>query len=209
MKSVCVLSIGAALALTAAASAAPIFAGGAIIFPAAEPDVPAGANLVDSVTNPFASALYSGTVTSRVYTNDVTNPNGLNALTFVYIITSNPTSSNGIARFTVNGYAGFNVDVSYRAPITGVIPYFEDRQSTGDVIGWSFGNVGPGYSLIMPGMTTTWLVAQTNATDYRTVISNVIDGSVTAVNAFGPQIPTPGAAALFGAGLLASSRRRR
>src|SRR5438270_9974103 len=63
-----------------------------------------------SLTSPFATVDLSGSVTTDVYANDVSNPFG--GLTFVYTIHSNPTSTDSIGRATVNDYAGLSVDAS-------------------------------------------------------------------------------------------------
>jgi len=194
----------AALAVAGSALAAPIGPGGTLFLAPAEP-MPGGA-LVSPVLNlPFATGFYSGTLTSYVLAGDPTNP--LGGLTFVYVVTNNAGSAHSLGRLTVNGYAGFGTDASYVAA-TGIDPLFIDRQANGDSLGFSFSNA-MAHSLIIPGGMSSVLVIQTDASQFRLSIANVINGAVTQVDTWAPAVPTPGAAALAGLGFLAAGRRRR
>lgn len=201
----CVLSI-AALAFAAPALAAPIGPGGTLFLPAGEAEPFAGSTVVAAQTLPFATAFYSGTLTSVVLAGDTTNP--LGGLTFVYIMRNDATSANSLARLTVNGYAGWGTDASWSTLFPGIDPLFIDRQANGDSLGFSFSNA-LGHSLITPGASSAVLIIQTNAPWYTNTIANVIDGAVTQVDTYAPAIPTPGAAVLAATGLVVASRRRR
>lgn len=200
----CVLSI-AAMAVAAPALAAPIGPGGTLFFAPGEGEPFAGSTVLATMTLPFATAFYTGTLTSTVLAGDVTNP--LGGLTFVYVVHNNAGSQNSLARLTVNGYAGWGTDASFSTLFPGTVPLFIDRQANGDSLGFSFSNA-LGHSLILPGTDSAVLIIQTNAPAFRVNIANVIDGAVTQVDTFSP-IPTPGAAALMGLGMLATARRRR
>ncbi|MFT3686674.1 MAG: hypothetical protein QM783_17435 [Phycisphaerales bacterium] len=202
------VSAFAAFAIVAPALAAPIGPGGTLFLAPGEAEPFLGSNLLANITLPFATPFYTGTLTSAVLTGDATNPYGMNALTFVYIVHNDPNSAHALARLTVNGYAGFLTDASYSTLGPGTIPLFIDRQANGDSLGFSFSSA-MGHSLIQPGTDSAVLIIQTNATLFRENIANVIDGAVTQVGTFAPVIPTPGAIALAGAGMLAAGRRRR
>lgn len=204
-----VLSI-AALALVAPAMASPIGPGGTLFMAPGENEPFVGSTLVaGGVAVPFATAFYTGTLTTYVLAGDTTNPYG--GLTFVYVMHNNAGSANALARLTVNGYAGWLTDASYStAPYlpAGTNPLFIDRQANGDSLGFSFSNA-LGHSLVLPGTDSSFLVIQTNAPSFVANIANVIDGAVTQVDTFAPAIPTPGSAVLAVAGLVVASRRRR
>lgn len=201
------------LAVSSAAFASPVIPGQTDL--PASPEIPDG--LVGTlVGGPLVSAFndvngfYSGTVTSRVYTNDPTNPFGPNGLTFVYEVSSNAVSVNSLGRFTALGFGGLPTDVSFNPALGGVTPYQQDRDNTGMVIGWSFGNipVPGGVGPIGPGQFSALLVVQVPATQINVSTGNVIDGSIATMDILAP-IPTPGAGALLGLGTLAALRRRR
>src|SRR5690606_30698226 len=122
-------------------SAAPLLPGSALLAPA-EPDpnggvVLASLNATFSGTDTSTGRFFSGVLTSQVISGDLNNP--LGGLTFTYQFTIDPESTTSIARFTIDPFDDFDVDVSYLAG-TGVIPHIVDRTSTGDVIGFSFTN---------------------------------------------------------------------
>ena len=201
----CVLSI-AALSLCAPAIAAPIGPGGTLFVAQGQAEPFAGSTVLANMTLPFSTPFYSGTLTSIVLAGDTTNPYG--GLTFVYIVNNDATSAHSLGRLTVNGYAGFLTDASWSTLLAGIDPLFIDRQLNGDSLGFGFSSA-MAHSLIVPGGASAPLIIQTDAPSWRYSIANVINGAVTQVETFAPAIPTPGAAALAGAGLLVSTRRRR
>ena len=86
-----------------------------------------------------------------------------------------------------------------------VFPITADRNALGDVVGFSFNP--PDGAKIQPGQTSAILIVSTNATDFTTGFSNVIDGGVTTVASFEPagpatRVPEPASLVLLGSGLL-------
>jgi PEP-CTERM motif len=200
-----VLTILLVLASATLAQAAPMNPGDTLFPAPGEPDPVGAALVVSSGALGFASANYTGTLTSNVYTNDASNPYGLGALTFTYLVADDATSINSLERLTVNGYTGFLTDASYQTPAAGVAPTLIDR-GTADVVGFSFAGFGPG--VILPGQHSALLVVQTNATSYTTTIASVQDGTIAQVATYSPA-PEPASLALTAIGLLAVARRRR
>jgi hypothetical protein len=156
---------------------------------------------------PFVSATFNGTLTSTVYLGDATNPYG--GLTFTYQLTNNsaPAPAGDIDRLTINDYAGFIVDGSYRAKnANDVPPTLVDRGVSGDVIGFSFlnlpGNLGNGP--LHKGFTSALLVLQTDALNFQQTLVAVIDGSTVIVPSFSPSrnIPEPSSLILAAFGLV-------
>jgi MYXO-CTERM domain-containing protein len=162
---------------------------------------------IASLNSPFTSGAYTGNLNVVVLQGDATNP--LGGLTFVYTLSNNAGSEDAINRLTLAGFAGWQVDASYDIASMGVVPFDIDRSNgSGNVIGVDFQQNASTVPLT-PGTTGRRIVVQTNAPAFREIIANVIDGSVTSVTTLGPNIPTPGAAALLGLGALAAGRRRR
>jgi hypothetical protein len=168
----------------------------------------------------FAAPGYTGTLTSTVYDGDATNPFGLTALTFTYLLTNNPTSTHELHRFTVSSYQSFATDVSYSSLFLGQPPTFIDRNPLGDVVGFSFPTaippvlVGPG--ALAPGMTSALMIIQTDATRFTLTTASVINGSTTSVLSLAPFkiVPEPstlalGALGLIGTVAIAIRKRRR
>jgi hypothetical protein len=184
-------------------------------FAVGEPDVgiPGGLIIAGGVPIPFVTATFAGTLTSTVISGDASNPYG--GLTFVYQVASVVGLPSGeIDRLTVNGYAGFLVDASYQSPpLAGLAPTVNNRDASGDVVGFSFIGLPLGAGTLQPGMTSALLVLQTDAQLYQPTIASVIDGSVAMVASFSPAVPEPGALALglfaIGAFLLCARRRGR
>ena len=127
-------------------------------------------------------------------------------------------------RLTVTGFTSWGTDVSYQTPVPAlhVAPTTNDRDSTGNVMGFSFSNpvfVGPplgtiGNGVLAPGETSALMVIQTNAPSFQPTVANVIDGSVTSLSSYAPAatIPEPATVTLAligGVGLMLVARRSR
>jgi hypothetical protein len=214
--------LAAALLLPGVADAAPL-AVGATQFPVAnEADPSAGAtDLVGfpPLVAPFVGFGFTGTLTSRVLTNEASNPNGPNALTFTYQLSNSAASAHVLHRLTVVHFFQVPIiaaDVSYQGASPGQAPTLADR-STSDVIGFSFADPIPGvpgvFGNIPPGGSSKLLVIQTSATMVQTSFASVINGTVAYVATYAPfTIPEPSAfvlAAVGLIGLLAVARRVR
>ena len=86
---------------------------------------PVGATLVHSAAVNFSALTFSGTLTSKVWSGDTSNPHG--GLTFTYELSNNLVSADPIDRFTLSSYAGFLVDASYNGP--GIVPTAVQRNA--------------------------------------------------------------------------------
>jgi hypothetical protein len=165
-----------------------------------------------SITQPLVSPSYSGTLTTTVTRGDTTNPFGLNALTFTYVL-SNNLGSHSVDRLSINGFDGFQVDASYQTPATGVIPAFVDREGgVGSAIGYSFASAPVGSGAVGPGTTSSVLVLQTNATSFVPSQAFVLNGFPASAGTFAP-VPEPAtlllaAGAIIGLVVHRLSRRR-
>ena len=124
------------------------------------------------VTTAFSNGTVSGSITASVFRG--TNSFGANNLTFVYQITNNATSSDGIIRGTAFNFTGFQTDVGYTATGsllvgghyvngTALAPSSVDRiQSSGDTVGFNFLNgIIPNIG-IRPGQTSFALIIETD-----------------------------------------------
>jgi hypothetical protein len=183
------------LACWTSAQGAPILIGGALLTPP-EPDPVAGV-LVGSTIQPFVTppgvGQFSGTLTTTVYQDDPSNPfAGIgdpdpthHGLTFVFQLHNDATSTTSLERMTSVDFTPFQTDVSYQ-PTIGLPPTSTDRSSGPPTLGWSFTGAPLGLGRVLPGLTTTPLVVQTNAPYFVDVLANVIDGSVVQVPTFGP-----------------------
>ena len=151
---------------------------------------------------------FTGTLTSAVYKNDTTNPYGLNAYTFTYLVAIDPSSISDIGRITINGYGGFSTDMSYDSSSAGTAPTLMDRSSaSGNTVGYTFG------THLTAGNTARLLVVQTNATDLTTSTLQTIDGVIASVTAYAPApaggVPEPATLSVAGIGAAALLLRRR
>lgn len=199
-----ILGAVAVVLISSAAQAAPIVAGGnAFALPEAGP---VGGTVVASLTVPLTTATFTGSLTSQVIAGDVTNPLGL---TFTYQIQNDVGSAHAITRMTVNGFLGSLTDMSYLNASGTIAPTLNDRDASGNVVGFRYVGAPIGPGTIAPGALTDLMVVQTDSLVYGNNLAIVIDGSVATVDSFAPRaIPEPvsAGAALLAAGLL---RRRR
>lgn len=199
--------------MSTTAQAAPVGLGESKIL-AAEAD-PSGASLLATTGwNAFTADTFVGSILSNVYTNDSSNPFGLDALTFTYQLKNTNTlpEQHDIERLTIGDYAGFATDISHVAG-TGDTTPFVKRSSDGDVIGFNFT-----FEALADGKTSTLLVVQTDAKTFGSTHASVIDGSVVSVLSVAPggvnAVPFPAAvwggfALLGGLGLTRHFRRRK
>lgn len=199
------LAFGGAVLAASSFGTAALIAPGVNTFSLPEPG-PVGATLVATLTVPLTTPTYTGTLTSEVFSGDVSNP--LGGLTFTYKIANDPSSAHAITRLAVNGFSGTLTDMSFLAGSGMFNPTLNDRDSTSNVVGFTYIGAPIGGGTIAPGSNTSLMVVQTNAAAFKRTIAITIDGSIATVDSFSPLVPEPASASalLVTAGLL---RRRR
>jgi hypothetical protein len=177
---------------------------------------PLGAGLIqDSGVQNFASVdggtSFTGSLRTRVYTNDAFNPFGANFLTFTYLIVNN--GPDPIEQLSTIDFSGYGTDVCFNnnpanLGVVGAIPFDVTRNSTGKILGWQFDPTGG--SALLAGGNSALLVVHTTATQHVQVQNSLINGSVATVMSFGPApVPEPASIGLIGIGLATLAIRRR
>jgi len=174
---------------------------------------PVGGIVVAQSSLPYVGADIQGTLVSKVWQGDPSNPFG--GLTFTYEILTGLGSSAPVESFTVGNYGQLLADVSFSAfpgggavAVPGVAPVYAGRTLTGNIISYDFSLFGnPG---IFPGQNSALLVVQTGVPFYATTIASVINAGSAQVLSFAPiAVPEPATFALFGAGALALMLARK
>lgn len=195
-----------AASLAVPALAVPLFPGDTA-FAIGEVDPVGGFVVAGGAPVPFATAQYSGTLTSTVISGDVSNPYG--GLTFTYLLTNDAVSLGEIERLTVNDFLGFLTDVSFQVPTLDLMPTLNNRSIAGDVVGFTFIGAPVGGGTLTPGTTSALLVIQTDAPLFAPTFASVIDGTVVSVPSWGPAVPEPSTLLLAGMGLASLPIMRR
>jgi hypothetical protein len=175
---------------------------------------PATGAILASVSAPFSSAGFAGTLTSAVVQNGST-------LDFYYQVANSANSLSSLGRETNFNFTGFNTSVFFRTDNAGgaagfvagtETPDTADRDNFG-VVGFNFlqGTAGAASGKIDPGETSSILVVRTDATLFAPGTSSVINGGAASVATFMPVIPEPATIGLLGAAtsLVMLNRRRR
>jgi hypothetical protein len=187
VKLVCLL----AFTLLLPVAQASVLSGGGSVAPS--PMFPGGSLL----------ATTSGTITTPTFSTDFTqwvfadpfNSWCVNCLDFVYQFTNNGPDIN--ERYSMSSFAGFQADVG-TSPFGINDPNTVNRSlGSGAVIGF---NYTPGIE-IQPGVTTPWLVIETDATAYKWGFVSAQDGTAGSARAYIPAVPEPSSLALVGGGL--------
>jgi hypothetical protein len=152
----------------------------------------------------FTALTFSGTLTSKVWTNDSSNPFG--GLTFTYELSNNLSSLDAIDRFTLSRYTGFQVDASYFG--AGIVPTEVRRTGSGNQISFDFS--GPSEGILVQGTSSPVLILQTDSAVWQVSNAGVINSSTVNVATFAPlAVPEPATAALFLLGAVALGMRRK
>jgi hypothetical protein len=221
----------AAIVFVAVPSAQAILAGtvptlpGDTVVPGLVASGTAPGTLLASLSVPYTATLGSpaGTFFSAVYRES------LGTLDFYYQVTNLDTSKCGgagqtpcdpIARVTAVSFLGSLTSLGFRLDggsfggpfVAGTVtPVTADRNSVGDVVGFSFNP--PDSRKVQPGQVSSVLIISTNATNFTSGNVSVIDGGTITLASFEPTpstvVPEPTSLLLVVGGLIGLAARRR
>lgn len=144
----------------------------------------------------FTSTAFTGTLTSKVWENDESNPWG--GLTFTYKLANNSDCRESLGLFALRGFSESLTDVNYSG--SGIAPRTATRSSNGNQITFGFFN-RHGDETLLPGDTSAWLVIQTCCTSWGLNQLVGLDSLEVIAPAFTPlAVPEPTSAAQIIAG---------
>ncbi len=163
-----------------------------------------------SSTETDSTDTWTATLMAAVY-SDPDNTFCTDCLDFVYQVTNEAGSTDGIGRVTAFNFTGFDVDAGFSptAPGSGGGSFVDGTDAPGlvdrltaDTVGFQFASSPT--APIAPGDTSNILIIETNATSYTTGIASAIDGGVASFNAYEPTVvPEPSLGLALGLGMVA------
>lgn len=109
----------------------------------------------------FTSATFTGTLTSKVWADDKSNPWG--GITFTYKLANNSDCRESLGLFALRGFSESLADVNYSG--SGIAPRTVSRSADANKITFGFFN-RHGDETLLPGNTSAWLVIQTGCTSW-------------------------------------------
>src|SRR6185369_12213928 len=137
---------------------------------------------------------FSGTLDTRVFSNDPNNVFGLGGLTFQYTINNSPNSPDGLERMTVNGWSTSLTLAVDNATSVGTPAYNATRGGgLGDTVGFNF-MLMPAFGIISPGGFGT-VIIQTPLSLWTSSFASILDGGSATAATFSP-VPEPSVLAL-------------
>ncbi len=156
---------------------------------ASEPD---DGHLLAQTNFTFTSASFTGTLTSKVWEDDESNPWG--GLTFTYKLANNSDCRESLGLFTLRGFEDLSTDVNYSG--SGIAPRTVSRSADGNQITFGFFD-RHGDETLFPGDASAWLVIQTGCTSWGLNQLVGLDALEVIGPAFTPvAVPEPTATAL-------------
>lgn len=187
LKGVSMLAVSAALVVLGSpfANATLLNPGSTIRLRSAyEPD---DGHLLAQTNFAFTSASFTGTLTSKVWTDDESNPWG--GLTFTYKLANNGDCGESLGLFALRGFAESLTDLNYSG--SGIAPRTVSRSTDGDQITFGFFN-RDGDETLHPGGTSARLVVQTGCTTWGLNQLVGLDSLEVIAPAFAPlAVPEP------------------
>jgi len=156
--------------------------------------------------NTFGQTAFTGVLTSYVFAYDDAGD-----LAFDYHVSNDATSADAINHFSVTDYTGFATAVANDTIVSGPpSAYFASRSASGDVVSFSFLNVGGDFSEIAPGQTSSDLLIFTDAKAFTAGSAQISDGGVATVETYAPQaVPEPISMSVLALGAVSMLRRRK
>lgn len=165
---------------------------------------PEDGRLLAQTNSTFTSAAFTGTLTSKVWADDESNPWG--GLTFSYRLANTSDCTESLGLLTLGGFADSLVDVNYSG--SGIAPRKVTRSVLGNTISFGFFD-RDGDDTLLPGDSSALLIIQTGCQTWGLNQLIGMDALQVAATTLSPvAVPEPTAAAVLAlAGIALLTRR--